>query len=73
MSVSCQFFAEGAVRLPSGRFIPKAAHKRFDRVCIGSFSPLNVRVDILSFNADMSGFPPSLWGLGSCMDEGPAA
>ena len=35
MSISWMFCAEGAVRFPSGRFTPKAAHNRFESDCRG--------------------------------------
>ena len=41
MLTSCQFMADGAVRRPSGRLMPKAAQSKFESVCGGSWAGLS--------------------------------
>jgi hypothetical protein len=61
------FMAEGAVRLPSGRLTPAAAHKRSDNVCCESGLSDISRVLRLLLKTSIKGFPPSLLGAGSVM------
>ena len=60
MSISCQFMAEGAVRLPSSRLTPKPAHSRLDSTWSGSLAVSNSRDEWRMFNTCMSGLPPSV-------------
>src|ERR1017187_5354571 len=65
MLTSCQFMAEGAVRRPSGRLIPKAAQSKFESVCGESVPEPNSRVDLRSLRTCIRGRPPSVCGGGS--------
>jgi uncharacterized protein DUF2442 len=57
---------EGAVRFAvSGRFTPNAAQRRFESAWRGSFSFLNEREELLSFNACIRGLPCSTRGFKS--------
>src|ERR1039457_2718042 len=62
--------AEGAVR-PNpafvGRFTPKAAHSRFERVCRGSGWLAKARVVCRLASACISGIPPDICGCGNWM------
>src|SRR5208337_1901887 len=66
MLTSCQLIAEGAVRRPSGRLIPNAAHSRFESVCGESMPDPNSRVDLRSLRTSIRGRPPVVCGGGSC-------
>ena len=59
--------AEGAVRPPSRRFLPKAAHSRFESTGSGSGLRANSREDRRFASACISGKPPRLSGAGSLM------
>src|SRR5579859_28148 len=65
MLISCQLIAEGAVRRPSGRLIPKAAQSKFDSVCGESVLEPNSRVDLRSLRISIRGRPPVVCGGGS--------
>src|SRR5208337_529804 len=65
MLTSCQFMAEGAVRRPSGRLIPKAAQSKFESVCSESVPEPNSRVDLRSLRTSIRGRPPLVCGDGS--------
>jgi len=65
MLISCQFMAEGAVRRPLCRLIPKAAQSRFESVCCESVSEPNWRVDLRSLRTSIRGRPPVVYGGGS--------
>src|ERR1039457_6873994 len=69
----CRLFAEGAVRLPSGRFTPYAAQSRFESACGDSFSGLNSLPLWRALRACISGMPPVVFGLGSEMVAGVSA
>src|ERR1700690_748377 len=60
--------AEGAVRLPSGRLMPKAAQRRLE-ICWGesSLESKALAVDRLA-SASISGIPPVFCGAGRSMD-----
>src|ERR1035438_989157 len=60
MLTSCQFMAEGAVRRPSGRLIPKAAQSKFESVCGESVPEPNSRVDLRSLSTSISVSPLGL-------------
>jgi hypothetical protein len=48
MSISCMFFAEGAVRFPeSGRLMPLAAQRRSESTFMGRGCGLNVLAELL--------------------------
>src|SRR5512140_1163829 len=65
MLISCQFIAEGAVRRPSARLIPKAAQSKFESVCGESVSEPNSRVDLRSFRTSIRGRPTVVCAGGS--------
>src|SRR5450759_663783 len=69
----CRLFAEGAVRLPSGRFTPYAAQSRFESACGDNFPVLNSLPLWRALRACISGMPPVLFGLGSGMVAGVSA
>src|ERR1039458_8611221 len=69
----CRLLAEGAVRFPSGRFTPYAAHSRFESACGDSFSALNSLPLWRVLRACISGMPPVVFGLGSGMVAGVSA
>src|ERR1035438_2555755 len=68
MSVSWKSLAEGAVRLPLGRLMPKAAQRRLES-CRGesSLESKALAVDRLA-SASISGMPPVFCGTGRSMD-----
>jgi hypothetical protein len=65
MLTSCQFMADGAVRRPSGRLMPKAAQSKFESVCCESVPEPNSRVDLRSLRTSIRGRPPIVCGSGS--------
>src|ERR1035437_1813229 len=69
----CRLFAEGAVRLPSGRFTPYAAQSRFESACGDNLSVLNSLPLLRALRACISGMPPVVFGLGSWMVAGVSA
>src|ERR1039458_7311931 len=69
----CRLLAEGAVRFPSGRFTPYAAHSRFESACGDNFSALNSLPLWRALRACISGMPPVMFGLGSGMVAGASA
>src|ERR1039457_3578710 len=68
MSVSCLLFADGAVRLPSGRLTPKADQSRLE-ICCGERSLVAKARAVDRFaSASINGIPPVFCGAGSSMD-----
>ena len=58
ISISCFLLAERAVRRPSGRWMPHAAHSRLAGIWTGSPSAANSRADERASSAFIGGLPP---------------
>ena len=64
MSISCVFIADGAVRPPSGRLMPLAAHNRLASRGNGNSLRENSRIERRRAIASINGMPPDLSGAG---------